>query len=45
MFPGNGQVILFFADTRTRRGTMAAFDERMINELRNVLGDRNVVLK
>ena len=45
MFPGNGQVILFFADTRTRRGTMAAFDERMLQELRNVLGEKNVVLK
>ena len=45
MFPGNGQVVLFFADTRTRRGTTASFDSRMLQELKNVLGDTNVVLK
>ena len=45
MFPGEGQVVLFFADTRTRRGTLAAFDSRMLAELKNVLGDSNVVLK
>ena len=45
MFPGDGQVVLFFADTRTRRGTLAAFDSRMQAELKNVLGDSNVVLK
>ena len=45
MFPGDKQVILFFADTRTRRGTRAAFDKRMLTELKNVLGDANVVLK
>ena len=45
MFPGEGQVVLFFADTRSRRGTFAAFDERMLAELRNVLGQNNVVLK
>jgi len=45
MFPGDKQVVLFFADTRTRRGTAAALDERMLNELRSVLGQANVVLK
>jgi len=45
MFPGSGQVVLFFADTRTRRGTQAAFDTRMLQELKNVLGEDNVVLK
>ena len=45
MFPGDGQVVLFFADTRSRRGTVAAFDKRMIAELKNVLGEGNVVLK
>ena len=45
MFPGDGQVVLFFADNRSRRGTQAAFDSRMLAELRNVLGDSNVVLK
>ena len=45
MFPGDGQVVIFFADNRTRRGTQAALDSRMLTELRNVLGDANVVLK
>ena len=45
MFPGEGKVVVFFADTRMRRGTSAAFDERMIKELVNVLGQENVVLK
>ncbi len=45
MFPGDGQVVVFFADTRTRRGTQAAFDERMLSELKNILGESNVVLK
>ena len=45
MFPGNGKVVLFFADNRTRRGTQADFDSRMLEELKNLLGEANVVLK
>lgn len=45
MFPGQGKVVLFFADTRNRRGTMATFDESMLAELQNVLGEDSVVLK
>jgi hypothetical protein len=45
MFPGDGQVVIFFADNRTRRGTQAALDSRMLTELRSILGDANVVLK
>ena len=45
MFPGEGIVKVFFADTRRMRGAKAAFDERMISELRNLLGESNVVLK
>ncbi len=45
MFPGQWPVVLFFADNRTRRGTTASFDSRMLDELKNVLGDENVVLK
>ena len=45
MFPGNGKVVVFFADTRQRRGTQATFDSRMLAELKKVLGDGNVVLK
>ena len=45
MFPGEGIVKVFFADTRKLRGARAAFDSRMIQELRNVLGEANVVVK
>ena len=45
MFPGESQVTLFFADTRQRRGTRCALDERMLRELESVLGRENVVLK
>ncbi len=45
MFPGDGKVVLFFADTRLRRGAKAAFDSRMLSELKNLLGETNVVLK
>ena len=45
MFPGSGKVVLFFADTRLRRGTKCLLDESMIRELENVLGNENVVLK
>ena len=45
MFPGDGIVKVFFADTRKMRGAKATFDERMICELRNLLGQSNVVLK
>ena len=45
MFPGEGTVKVFFADTRKMRGAKAALDERMISELENLLGKCNVVLK
>ena len=45
MFPGEGIVKVFFADTRKMRGARAAFDSRMVTELQNVLGEKNVVLK
>ncbi len=45
MFPGNSQVKVFFADTRKLRGAMATLDTDMIAELKNVLGEANVVLK
>jgi DNA polymerase-3 subunit alpha len=45
MFPGDQPVVVFFADTRTRRGTKAKLDQRMLNELRNLLGEANVVVK
>ena len=45
MFPGESQAVLFFADTRMRRGTRCQLRQAMLNELRNVLGEANVVLK
>lgn len=45
MFPGEGVVKVFFADTRKMRGARAAFDSRMVQELRLVLGEANVVIK
>ena len=45
MFPGNGNTVLYFADTKARRGTRCDFAEKMLRELKNVLGGENVVLK
>ena len=45
MFPGESQAVLFFADTRTRMGKLCSFDRDMVEELRRVLGNDNVVLK
>jgi len=45
MFPGENQVVLYFADTKQRRGTLCQLDMRMIKELVDVLGDENVVIK
>ena len=45
MFPGESVVKVFFADTRKLRGARASLDERMIRELKNVLGEGNVVVK
>ena len=45
MYPGNGGVVLLLAETRQRRGARADFAERMLRELKNVLGEANVVLK
>ena len=45
MFPGDSPVVLYFADTKQRRGTRCAILENMLTELKNVLGEGNVVLK
>ena len=45
MFPGTDKVVVFFADTRQRRGAQASLDSRMITEFKNLLGEANVVLK
>ena len=45
MFPGESQVKVFFADTRKIRGTQASLDNRMLQELRKILSESNVVVK
>ena len=45
MFPGNNSAVLYFADTGVRRGTKCALYRTMLRELKNVLGEENVVLK
>ena len=45
MFPGDGQVIAFFADTRKRMGVRCMLHGSMIGELKRLLGEENVILK
>jgi DNA polymerase-3 subunit alpha len=45
MFPGDSQVVLYFADTAVRRGTRCSIRENMLLELQNLLGSGNVVVK
>lgn len=45
MFPGESTVVLFFEDTRQRRGTRCLLMDSLLLELKNVLGEANVVLK
>ncbi len=45
MFPGDRPAVLFFADTRARRGTTCLPDEDLLQELRELLGAENVVMK
>ena len=45
MFPGESKVVVYFADTKLRRGAVCDLDNRMLQELQNLLGEANVVLK
>ena len=45
MFPGENSVVLYFADTGVRRGTRCQLAENMLAELKNLLGNGNVVIK
>ena len=45
MFPGDSQVVLYFADTAVRRGTRCQLRQNMLSELENLLGNGNVVVK
>ena len=45
MFPGTCQTILYFEDTKVRRGTFCGPEEIMLEELCRILGEGSVVLK
>ena len=45
MFPGESSVVVYFADTKQRRGSTCDLDSRMLAELENRLGKENVVVK
>ena len=45
MFPGRQQVVVYFADTKERLGSTCTLDQRMLEELTQVLGQENVVVK
>ena len=45
MFPGQSQAVVYFADTKLRKGTNCDLDPRMLEELKSLLGEENVVLK
>ena len=45
MFPGDNAVVVYFADTKQRRGSRCCIDGRMLQELVRLLGEENVVVK
>jgi DNA polymerase-3 subunit alpha len=45
MFPGDSGVVLYFTDTKQRRGTHCVLMDSLLRELKNLLGEENVVLK
>ena len=45
MFPGQNSAVVYFADTKQRRGTRCSLHSDMLQELQRLLGEENVVLK
>ncbi len=45
MFPGDSQMIVYFEDTKKRVGIKCVIHEALVRELRELLGDENVVIK
>ena len=45
MFPGAVQAVLYFADTKIRRGAQCSVRQDMLQELKNLLGEGNVIIK
>ena len=45
MFPGRMPVVLYYADTKVRRQTFCDAQDELLQELQDILGAKNVVLK
>ena len=45
MFPGESKAVVYFADTKLRRGALCSIDSRMLRELESLLGNGNVIVK
>ena len=45
MFPGRQQLVLYFADTEKRAAAPCLIHEALVDELRELLGAENVVVK
>jgi DNA polymerase-3 subunit alpha len=45
MFVGNTPVVLYFEDTKKKKGTACVLHEALLEELKTILGEKNVVVK
>jgi DNA polymerase-3 subunit alpha len=45
MFPGNSQMVLYFEDTKKKMGARCLIHEALVEELREMFGSENVVVK
>ena len=45
MFPGEQPLVLYFTDTKKRLGAHCVIHDALVRELREMLGDENVVVK
>ncbi len=44
-FPGNNPVVVYFEDTKLRRGSLCGLNHGLLTELNELLGKENVVIK
>ena len=45
MFPGKDETVVYLADSRRKLGTQCLYHPALVDELREVLGPENVVVK
>ena len=45
MFPGTEPMVVYFADTKKRAGARCVIHPALVQELRELLGEQNVVIK